>query len=382
MGRTKRKARKRQSYYDYSMLILVIFIVAFGLVMVYSASSFTAQTHDKYGYDAAFFLKKQAKSALAGATFMLLVSKLDYRFLLKRIPLTKLKWAPFAFLIATFLQGLVLVIGDEVNGAKRWLSIGGFSFQPSEVTKVAVIIFASYIIFAQPEIMKSILGSVKVGIFCALPIILIVIENLSTAIVIVCILGVMCFIASTNGPRTILVISLFILLAVGVIIILYFGEGFRMTRIQIWLDVENHEGGQQILQGLYAIASGGLFGTGLGQSMQKLGFIPESYNDMIFSIICEELGLCGAIIVMIVFIMIMWRIYTIASHSPDLFGALICYGVMAHIAIQVFLNIAVVTNFLPSTGVPLPFVSYGGTSLMILMAEMGLVLSVSNKIEN
>ena len=296
MGRTKRKARKRQSYYDYSMLILVIFIVAFGLVMVYSASSFTAQTHDKYGYDAAFFLKKQAKSALAGAIFMLLVSKLDYRFLLKRIPLTKLKWAPLVFLIATFLQGLVLVIGDEVNGAKRWLSIGGFSFQPSEVTKVAVIIFASYIIFAQPEIMKSILGSVKVGIFCALPIILIVIENLSTAIVIVCILGVMCFIASTNGPRKILVISLFILLAVGFIIILYFGEGFRMTRIQIWLDVENHEGGQQILQGLYAIASGGLFGTGLGQSMQKLGFIPESYNDMIFSIICEELGLCGAIL--------------------------------------------------------------------------------------
>ena len=144
MGRTKRKARKRQSYYDYSMLILVIFIVAFGLVMVYSASSFTAQTHDKYGYDAAFFLKKQAKSALAGAIFMLLVSKLDYRFLLKRIPLTKLKWAPLVFLIATFLQGLVLVIGDEVNGAKRWLSIGGFSFQPSEVTKVAVIIFASY----------------------------------------------------------------------------------------------------------------------------------------------------------------------------------------------------------------------------------------------
>ena len=152
-----------------------------------------------------------------------------------------------------------------------------------------------------------------------------------------------------------------------------------MQRIQIWLDVENNEGGFQILHGLYAIASGGLFGTGLGESMQKLGFIPEPHNDMIFAIICEELGIVGAGIVILMFLILLWRIYDVATTSPDLFSGMICTGVMAQIAVQVLANIAVVTNSIPSTGIALPFISYGGSSVIFLLAEIGLVLQISKK---
>ena len=157
-----------------------------------------------------------------------------------------------------------------------------------------------------------------------------------------------------------------------------FGDSFRSGRFEIWRNVETNEKGYQILQGLYAIASGGMFGSGLGESMQKLGFIPESHNDMIFAIICEELGMVGAAIVIIMFIFMLWRILNTAMNAPDLFTGMICTGVMIHIASQVVMNVAVVTNSMPSTGIPLPFISYGGTSVMILMAEMGLVLGISS----
>ena len=153
------------------------------------------------------------------------------------------------------------------------------------------------------------------------------------------------------------------------------GEGLRMERLEIWVNVETHPKGYQILQGLYAIASGGMFGAGLGQSMQKLGFIPESHNDMIFTIICEELGLVGAIALILLFVLLLWRIFVIAVNAPDLYAALLCVGVLAQVAIQVILNIAVVTNSIPSTGISLPFISYGGTSVAILLMEIGMVLS-------
>lgn len=211
-----------------------------------------------------------------------------------------------------------------------------------------------------------------------MPIGLVLIENMSTAIVLILITGGICFVASRNKKYYIVVIVAAVA-ALGLFVL--FGDAFRMQRIEIWRNVETHPKGFQILQGLYAIASGGLFGTGLGESMQKLGFIPESYNDMIFSIVCEELGLCGAIMVVILFILLLWRIFTVAINAPDLFGALLCVGVLVHIAVQVIINIAVVTNSIPSTGIPLPFISYGGTSVAILLAEMGMVLSVSNQIK-
>ncbi|MBP3927063.1 MAG: FtsW/RodA/SpoVE family cell cycle protein, partial [Clostridium sp.] len=160
-------------------------------------------------------------------------------------------------------------------------------------------------------------------------------------------------------------------------------KAYQLSRINVWLDPEAYPdtGGYQVLQGLYAIGSGGLFGKGLGESIQKLGFVPEAQNDMIFSIICEELGLFGAISVILIFVFMIYRFMLIALNAPDLFGSLLVVGVMAHIAIQVILNIAVVTNSMPNTGITLPFISYGGTSIMFLMAEMGMVLSVSNQIK-
>ena len=184
----------------------------------------------------------------------------------------------------------------------------------------------------------------------------------------------MCTVAAKN--KKIYIILLLIGIGMAALYI-SFGAAFRLERLDIWLNVESHPKGYQILQGLYAIASGGIFGTGLGESMQKLGFIPESHNDMIFSIICEELGLVGAGIVILMFILLLWRILNTTMYAPDLFTSLICTGIMIHIAAQVVINIAVVTNSIPSTGIPLPFISYGGTSIMILMAEMGLVLGIS-----
>jgi cell division protein FtsW len=171
-----------------------------------------------------------------------------------------------------------------------------------------------------------------------------------------------------------------VLLGLAVVALLAFG-GFRATRIMVWLNPEQYssEGGFQVLQGLYAIGSGGLFGKGLGQSVQKLGFVPEAQNDMIFTIVCEELGLFGGIAVLLLFAFLIWRFMVVANNAPDLFGSLIVVGVMAHIAVQVILNVAVVTNTVPNTGVTLPFISYGGTSVVFLLMEMGLVLSVARR---
>jgi len=369
---------KLHNYYDYSLLILVIFIVAFGLIMIYSSSSYTAQVSKAYNNDAAHFLKRQAIAAMFGIVAMVVISRINYRILLKNLPVIKIRLVTFMYIVAMFLQFVVLLVGSEINGAKRWIIIGPLNFQPSEYSKVALILFVAYTIYRIPQALNKFSGFLRIMILASPVIGLVLKENMSTAIVLFLIVTGMCFTASRKKGYY------FISLAAGAAVlmgIVFFGDAFRKERIQIWLDVENHPKGFQILQGLYAIASGGLFGTGLGQSMQKLGFIPESYNDMIFSIICEEMGLFGAIVVITLFILLLWRIFMIASNAPDLFGGLICVGVLVHIAVQVLINIAVVTNSIPSTGIPLPFISYGGTSIAILLAEMGLVLSVSNQIK-
>ena len=202
-------------------------------------------------------------------------------------------------------------------------------------------------------------------------------NNLSTAIIILGITVCMMFVASPKYSHF-LWMGIAVL-AVGVIFIM--AAAYRAERIKIWLNPEAYEKGYQTLQGLYAIGSGGLFGKGLGESMQKLGFIPEAQNDMIFSVICEELGLFGAMCLIILYLLLIWRFMIIANNAADLYGALIVVGVMAHISIQVILNIAVVTNTIPNTGISLPFISYGGTSILFLLSEMGLALSVSRGIK-
>lgn len=362
-----------QSTFDYSLLLITLCLIGFGLLMIYSSSSYTSQV--RHG-DSAFFLKKQAVGVAAGMVAMLLVSKFHYKLYLKQLPLIRMRLITFLYIVAVVLQILVLFIGSEVNGAKRWIYIGPLSIQPSEFTKIVVILMTAYFIQKRPREMSSFAGIVRVFIPVGLLTVLVAMENLSTAIVVFVIAFGMCFISAKKKRIYIL---LGIIGACAIALYVVFGASFRSGRFDIWLNVETHPKGYQILQGLYAIASGGIFGSGLGESMQKLGFIPESQNDMIFAIVCEELGLVGAGIVIIMFIFLLWRVLNSAMNSPDLFSSLICSGVMIHIAAQVIINIAVVTNSMPSTGIPMPFISYGGTSVMILMAEMGLVLGISSK---
>ncbi len=367
---TEQKKIKR--YYDYSLLFLIIFLVGFGLIMIYSTSSYNAM---KYYNDPMLYFRKQAIYALIGIPFMILISKIDYRLYIKRFAFIKPVWLLYFFCIA--LQVIVLFVGDAKNGSQRWIQLGGFSFQPSELSKICVLLFVAYVVQLAPSSLDHFWGFLRVVVYTSLLIGLVVIENFSTALVLLAIMVMICFVASKK--KLYFVLSGIAFLVIGLILI--FGVSYRGERIDIWLNIETHPKGYQILQGLYAIASGGLFGTGLGNSMQKLGYIPEAHNDMIFSVICEELGLFGAIAVILLYILVLWRLFTIAVNSADLFGGLIAVGVMTHIAVQVIINVAVVTNTIPSTGIPLPFISYGGSSLMVLLMEMGIVLSVSNRIE-
>lgn len=377
MARTSRelgRKKKLNSYYDFSMLFLILFLVGFGLVMIYSTSAYNAQR--MYGRTT-YFLEKQAFSAVLGIVAMIIVSKMDYHLLLMKFPVIKVRPTTLLYMLCIVLQVVVLLFGSEINGAKRWIRIAGFSFQPSELSKIAVILFTAYIVNLSPKRISKFAGFLRVAIFVFPLIVLVLIENLSTALVMGLIMVAICFVASRKKGYFFACAGA----AIFVVVVAVIAEPYRMERFQVWKNVETHEKGYQILQGLYAIASGGLFGKGLGQSMQKLGFIPESHNDMIFSVICEELGLFGAVAILLVFLLLIWRIFIIAISAPDLFGGLISTGVLTHIASQVLINVAVVTNAIPSTGIPLPFISYGGTSIAILLVEMGIVLSVSNQIK-
>lgn len=252
-----------------------------------------------------------------------------------------------------------------------------FFSSPSEFAKVAVILFLAWLInrnvkkISKLRIMSGMMLSI-------LPVVgLVGASNLSTAIIILGIAVTLIFVASPRYAQFIwMAVS-----GVGFMGIFLALESYRLERLAIWRNPEKYEKGYQTLQGLYAIGSGGMFGRGLGNSVQKLGFLPEAQNDMIFSIVCEELGLVGAGTIIVLFLILIWRFFVIATHAPDLFGALIAVGAMAHMMIQVILNIAVVTNSIPNTGITLPFISYGGTSVVFLLLEMGLVLSISRLVQ-
>lgn len=380
MARTSQRQNNQRSrsysYYDYSLLFLTLFLVGFGLIMIYSTSSYSAQLVKN---DSMYYLKRQGVSSILGIIAMLIVSKMDYRLLLEKLPILKMKPVTALYIISIILQVYVLFFGMEINHAKRWISLGPLgTFQPSDLSKVATVLFVSYVVYMAPKKINHITGFIRVGFYIFPLIALVGIENMSTAIVICGIMVGVCFVASKKKGYFIGA-GMFIVAAGAAF--LKFGEGYRMERVQIWLDVENHEKGFQILQGLYAIASGGLTGTGLGGSMQKLGYVPEAQNDMIFSIICEEMGLFGAVTVIILFALLIWRLFIIAISAPDLYGGLITSGILVHVALQVIINVAVVTNSIPSTGIPLPFISYGGTSVAVMLLEMGIALSVSNQIK-
>ena len=369
----KHQKKKRQiKYFDYSLLFIIIFLICFGLVMLYSTSAYDAQLTFK---DPMHYQKRQGMAFGLGLAGMFVISRIDYRYWKKL--------GGFAYLTAIVLCTLVLIpgIGIEHNHSRRWLGIPNSSleFQPSEFAKLAVIMFLASMICRFPKKMAKFSTVLKVMFFILPVFAMIAYNNLSTAIIVMGIGVAMIFVAS---PKYLQFVVVGVAGVLGIVLFLVLpSAGYRGERVEMWLHPENYAKGYQTLQGLYAIGSGGLFGKGLGNSMQKLGFVPEAPNDMIFSIICEELGLFGAICVILLFLLLIWRFMVIANNARDLYGALLVTGILAHIAIQVILNIAVVTNSIPNTGVTLPFISYGGTSVVFLMAEMGLALSVSRGIQ-
>ena len=361
-GNTK---KMRPHTMDYSIVFLVLFLVGFGLVMIYSTSSYKGSL---YYNDAAYWLKKQAVFAVIGIIAMFFVARIDYHAWVSK------KWLPWVYYIGTLvLLGFTLIFAAVTHGSKRWISIGPIRFQPSEIAKVVIIVFLAWYISKYVRKLRNVKG-IGIAFLLALPIICVVaIENLSTSIILLAISVIMIFVSTDKWW------PFFLVGGVGASIMALFlvTQSYRMDRIYTWLNPAESENGLQTMQGLYAIGSGGLFGKGLGQSMQKMGFLPETHNDMIFSIICEELGLFGAICIIGLYFVLLWRFMVVAINATDLYGSMISVGAIAHLGIQVFINIGVVTNTIPNTGIPLPFISYGGTSLCFLLIEMGLVLSVS-----
>ena len=358
------------TYFDYMSLFYIVFLTAFGWIMVYSASVYSSQVDTQSSSKTHYFFNQFIFSML-GFIAMYVITKFKYQLFKYFIN----------FMIA--VEGVLLILvltplGNSVNGSSRWFKLGFISFQPSELAKIIIILYMADMCTKRPSLMKSYKGLLR--LFA--PVIglagLIAIENFSTAALCGVIAVGICFVCTPDLKRLFVSIGLLVLCAVPLIMM----KGYRMERLEGWRHPDPKNNGYQTLQGLYGIGTGGLFGKGLGQSVQKLGGrIPEAHTDMIFTILCEELGIIGALALIVVFVILLFRFKFIAEGAPDRFGSLIVVGVIVHIGVQTILNLAVVTNLLPNTGVPLPFISYGGTSIVLTLLEMGLVLSVSRQIE-
>lgn len=374
MAKRKGKQRKRRKlhtvkYFDYSLLFFLFLLLGVGYVMLYSTSAYMATLAKG---DGAYYLKRQIYASVLGFFVLFLFTFKDYHLLKKFASLLYIG----SFALCVYVQ----FFGTSINNSSRWIRLGPFSFQPSELAKVAVIVCMAKIISEHQDLFRDNIKMLKVMAFLMIPIGgIVAANNLSTALIIAGIAFTMAFVANPNYKVFVAIICGGGLLAF--IMMLLPGMTYRFERISIWLHPEESEKGYQTLQGLYAIGSGGLFGKGLGESTQKLGFVPEAQNDMIFSIICEELGLFGAICIITLYLLLLWRCLIIALNAKDKFGSFLVTGVMVHIALQVIMNVAVVTNSMPNTGVTLPFISYGGSSIAILIGEIGIVLGVSRSMK-
>ena len=356
--------RRASSYVDYTLVLLLILLMGFGFLMLYSTSSYSS--YMTYGHSF-HYLIRQGSFAILGLAAMFALARMDYHKLCgMRWPIYILAWGGTL---------LLLVFGRSANGSTRWLRLGPVSVQPSEIAKTAVIILTAGLISLHPRLVNQWKGLVLFSLAqlaLAAPILK---ENMSTSIIVVGIVFFMLLIASRE--RRAFFYAGLIGLGLGTAGVV-FGGAYRLARIRVWLhpELDASDKGYQTMQALYAIGSGGLFGKGLGESMQKQ-FIPEAQNDMIFSVITEELGIFGAVILIILYLVLIWRLTMIAMYCKDLFGSFLVIGIAVHMGLQVLMNIAVVTNSMPNTGVTLPFVSYGGSALLMTMIEMGIALSVS-----
>ncbi|TCO79307.1 stage V sporulation protein E [Marinisporobacter balticus] len=358
-------AKKKSS--DFTLLLIVIILVVVGIVMVFSSSHYFALSKMNDSYH---FLKRELMWAGLGLLGMFFTMNFDYwRYK---------KLAPYAFVLSVILLILVLTpAGHSVNGAKRWIPIGGFTIMPGEVAKICAIIFAASHLSRKPEKIKNFVngvipGFIIIGVYFGL---IILQPNMSTAVTITMIIASMMFVAGMRWLHvTAMGICGFVFLAVMIII-----KPYRMRRLTGFLDpfADPQGTGYQVIQSLYALGSGGIFGVGLGKSIQKYLYIPEPQNDFIFAIIGEELGFIGCVTVILLFLLLIWRGVRIAVNAPDLFSCLLATGITAMVAVQVIINIAVATSSMPVTGIPLPFISWGGNSLAIFMAAIGILLNIS-----
>ena len=375
----------KRPYFDFTLLAVVVLLVCFGFVMIYSASAYQANL--KFG-NSMYFLRKQIFAALMGFVIMAVLVFIPPKFY-RIIP----SWV---YLAAAFVvMALLLVPGIHISshGATRWIKLGPLpQFEPVELVKLLVIIFYSRTITRKQKDMDTWKGLamplIPVVALCIF--IYISSHNMSSALIVFIIPVLMISIVAKDKKKILLVwggLIVFAAIAVGVVVLMdktgHSIGGFRGGRILAWLHPEKYSSDEsfQTLQALYAIGSGGMFGKGLGESIVKIGDISEAQNDMIFSIVCEELGIFGAICLIFMFGILAYRLFVIAGNTRDLFNAMIVIGILCHISVQVILNIAVVTNSLPNTGVALPFISAGGTSVLLFLAEIGIALAVGRTIQ-
>ena len=368
-ARKKRNGLFLEGRIDVTFLSLVLILLTVGLVMLFSSSY--AYSYENYGNSYRFILR-QAGFAVFGVCLMLFLSKVDYHFW------RKIAWPVFA--VAMALLVILLMLPPMVSGmdVKRWIVLGPLNFQPSEIAKFALILVFSTLIAANQKMMNKWQFVTFLVAILGATCLLVVLEPHLSATVLIFSIGIVLLIVGGLQKRFIVGgavggVSLLVLaITTGLI-------GYGSDRIKYWLDpwLDPKGEGYQTIQSLLAIGSGGIMGRGIGQSRQKYLWVPEPHNDFIFSIVCEELGLIGALVIITLFALLVWRGFTIAMRSPDKFGSLLAIGLTFQVGLQAMLNIWVVTNTIPNTGISLPFFSYGGTSLVILLAEMGIILSVS-----
>lgn len=365
----KKIDKKAAAGYDVSFLAIVLVLVSFGLIMLFSAS----HAYTLYRFDNSFyFISKQSIFAVVGIVCMFFISKIDYHIYRK-----------FAYVIlgvAIVLLVIVLFM-KPLNGARRWIIIPYVgTFQPSEIAKFAIVIIFSHIACTNFSKMKTFkYGVLPFAIVMGTMCVLMLLEPHLSGTILILLIGIVLMIVGGTGFKWFALGGG--LCTAGLIYVVMFTNviSYASSRIQLWRDpwLDPIDKGFQTIQSLLSIGSGGLFGLGLGQSRQKYMYIPEPHNDFIFSVICEELGFIGAVVVILLFVALMWRGFAIAMKAKDKFGAMIVIGLTVQVGLQALLNIAVVTNTVPNTGISLPFFSYGGTSLMMLLAQMGIILSVS-----
>lgn len=370
------KTGKADRRADLPFLVITLTLLGIGVVMVLSAS-FASAYYDlqgETGHNPVYFFSRQAIFAAAGVCVMLIASRVPMRvYRACALPL---------LLVSVASLAAVLVIGTVVNGARRWINLGFTTFQPSEITKIAIILYFSALICKYKDRMRTFRYGIApfAAILAAVSTLLVLEPHFSATIIILAIGTSMLFL---GGVRLHWFIGAAGVLIVGAVAAVLFVP-YVAARVASFRDPFSDLTGDgwQIVQSLYAIGSGGLSGLGLGMSRQKYLYLPEEHNDFIFSVVCEELGFIGAMVVILLFVLLILRGYWIAMHARDRFGALMTAGLTTHLALQVFLNIGVVTNFLPATGISLPFFSYGGTALLIQLFEMGLILAVSRQNDN